>query len=346
MSPEIPATTEQEKPLVWVDEARLKEVALTVLDAYYSHQSLFNPEILGKVIRAPEEPFVRLIKEYGQDINNGDYPLHALFFLTMTLFADNSTNQLNRVAKPQSFRKYAWLFDPYIVSRQTNENIIKSATDYIGASYNKSALPEWRHNAEVIAVNYCGSLRDFFAECDNKAPEILRILTDKKQKKEGFRRFGPKLASLFLLWTVEYHLAELEGIEKIGIPVDFQVVRLAVQTGALKIPDYPVHKGIVTDALIPAFTRLAHTINREEGIWPQDLSKALWFVGHHCCNKHEHSLCPLQGMCDRLISRSPMDDRGLIDPTDVGRFLNRRDVVSKRKREKQIQAGQKILPLF
>ena len=340
MSPEFPLINNHERSQVSVDEERLKEVALTVLNAFQNHSDLFDPKIWGTEITPPEGPFVRLVKEYGKEIGDDRYPLHAMFFLCMTMFADNSTSQLNRVAKVSSFRNHTWLFQPEEVVKRSQEEVVATAKDYIKTSFNGEALPEWRHNAQVIIDQYSGDLRNFFLTYGNNAPEILAALDDPKQKKDGLRRFGPKLGSLFLLWVDEYGLASLNNIDRIGIPVDFQVMRLAIQTGALKIPDTPIHKAYVTDQLIPSFSRLAIEISQEKGIPPQTLSKALWFVGHHCCNKYEHEFCPLKEMCTKMISRSPLDSDGLIDPKDVGRNITRLDAAAKRKREKQIKAGQ------
>lgn len=317
-----------------LDRALLEKLVVQAVEARENKEGIFAQTIIP-----PEEDFIKLAREHGEK-----FALHALFFLSTTIFADNSTTLLRRVSIPESFEAFAWLFDPVKVVSQP-EKVEAAAKQYIKPGYNENALFEWEHNARVILGKYEGDLRNFFAEHNYDAPSILKALVGPKRKAgyEGFRRFGQKIGSLFLLWADVYHLAELKRIEEIGIPVDFQVIRLAIQTDAVKLPFGEVHKHHLVSKLVPVFKEICKEISEEREIHPDFISKSLWYIGHLCCNKYEHSSCPLEGMCKRLISRKLLDQKGVIVPEDVGRHETRETIRAKKRREEQIAAGQKTL---
>lgn len=307
---------------VILDKVRLKEVVICAVDAYREGRGVFARRIIP-----PEEPFIRLARVYGREVYEGEegedrFARDALFLLMTTLYADNSTSQLRRVSNPESFRRFAWLFMPAEVIKRPKEEVVAAAKEYIRPGYNVMALPLWQHNARVIKEKYKGDLINFFAEHDFDAPEILEVLMGPARKTdyEGFHRFGQKLGSLLLLWIDAYELAKLERIYEIGIPVDFQVTRLAVQTEALRLPHGAVHKHHVVNTLVNSLKGICQELAEERDISPDFISKALWNIGHLCCNSYDHGSCPLRRMCTSLISRTPLDRLGLIDPRDVGRF--------------------------
>lgn len=307
---------------VILDEIRLRKVVIYAVDAYQGRKDIFAREVVP-----PEEPFMKLARAYGREVYGGQegadrFARDALLLLMTTLYADNSTFQLRRVSNPESFKKFAWLFMPAEVIKRSKEEVVAAAKEYIRPGYNVMALPLWQHNARVIKEKYKGDLINFFAEHDFDAPEILKALIGPARKTdyEGFHRFGQKLGSLFLLWIDAYDLARLERIYEIGIPVDFQVTRLAVQTEALRLPHGAVHKHHVVNTVANSLKRICQESAKERNISPDFISKALWNIGHLCCNSYDHGSCPLRGICTSLISRTPLDKLGLIDPRDVGRF--------------------------
>jgi len=327
---------------ITIDRVRLEEVVVRAIEARKNKEGIFAQKIIP-----PEEDFIKLTREYGEREygERGEvFALHALFLLSTTIFADNSTSLLRRVSQPESFEGFAWLFDPEKVVSQP-ERVEEAAKQYIEPGYNVNALPKWEHNARVILEQYKGDLRNFFAENNYDAPSVLEALVGPRKKigYEGFHRFGQKIGSLFLLWADAYQLVELERIEEIGIPVDFQVIRLAVQTDAVKLPLGEVYKHHLLEKLIPDLRKICTKISKERGIHPDFISKSLWYIGHLGCNKYEHSSCPLGEMCQRLISRRPLDKRGVIVPEDVGRYETRETLRAKKRRAEQIAAGQKTL---
>ena len=328
---------------VVINPARIEAVILRSVEAYQSGKDIFSQEVIP-----PERAFIQAAKKYEQEESSEDFALNSLFFLMMNLFADNSTAQLRRVSRPSFFQRYAWLFKPEEVIKRPKEEILTAASEYLAPGLNKTALDGWQHNAQVLVERYQGSIRSFFAEHNGDAPTILEALMGPKRKNNypGLRRFGQKLGSLFLIWVHEYKLAELKKISDLGIPVDFQVVRIMVQTGGVDLPEGVVHKHHVVNKLVPALTSVCRKIEQERGISPAIVSKSLWFIGHLCCNNYEHQACPINQMCSRLISRGPLDEKGLVDPSDVGRFKTRRAVLAEKRRRRQIVAGQKELSLF
>lgn len=318
---------EKRSPKFAVDPDKILLVIQTALEGKANKVGIF-----AQPIEPPEVSLVEIAKRYEIRNNIENFALHTFFFLLPTLIADNSTRQLARVTRPTLFYPHAWLFRPEIVTKKSDTQVREAAQDLTGAGHNQRALEKWRHNASVLYEHYESNLKNFFEENLNHAPSILEKLKGPKVKVgwEGFHRFGEKTGRLFLMWAKHYGLAELEDIEDIGIPVDFQVTRLMVQTGGLLL-DEPIHKHWVQDRTLTPFFR---TFCKNHGLSSLEVSETLWLIGNRCCNNYRHDLCPLHNLCTKLISREPLNTRGFINPTDVGRWKTRREVWAQKKGEK------------
>lgn len=345
----VERSPEQKRPIV--KEDRIVAMMRRAIEARQKKEGIFAEEIIP-----PEKPFIDQAKAYGEKIGDQTFALHAVFFITTIVFADNSTRQFRHITstenspfqsgffpKPDRFSQYAWLFKPERVIKTPEEIFEKEVREFTRPWYNAIALRRWQHNARVLLDRYDGDLRNFFDDHDYDAPKIFDALKGPKRKTgwQGFHRFGEKLGRLFLQWVGQYELAQLEHLDEIGIPVDFQIARLIIQTGGIKL-DKPTHKHWVQDGtLVPLLPQLLKEIDEK----PSFISETLWLIGSRCCNEYQHNLCPLAEMCDRLISRAPLDQDGLFDPQDVGRWETKKTVTAKKKREKQLAAGQKELPI-
>lgn len=347
-----------EKPTVIVDESRIVAMIQLALQGRKNHEGIFSQEI-----EPPEKELIDLFKKHETQSGQKNFALHALFFFITTLYADNSTRQLNGASDrfdnseiPYLFEHpelaanidYSWLFDPYELASREQSQVVATARDLVRPGHNKEAVNKWQHNAQVLVDKYDGQLTNYFAEHDNIAPTILENLVGPKRKQgyEGFHRFGLKIGRLFLQWVGQYQLAEVKEIENIGIPVDFQVARLIIQTGGVQI-EGTVHKHWVLDKqLNPLFADLCSRNNLPS--WY--VSETLWLIGNRCCNNYYHHLCPLESVCDRMIARNPMDIEGKFDTRDIGRWKTTQQIKSQRKdtkaeqeRMKMVQRGQQVM---
>lgn len=113
-----------------IDRDRIKEVIALALDAREKGEGLFQ-----NVPIPPEIAFINEARIIGQTIGSEVYPLHAVFFLTTTLFADNSVRQLKLAARSIEFRKHAWIFRPEIVVERPGSEVEKAANDLIRPGY-------------------------------------------------------------------------------------------------------------------------------------------------------------------------------------------------------------------
>lgn len=307
---------------VHFDEERIALVIHQITQARDQKTGLFRWDI-----KPPEEAFVNLCKE------NLVFPLNALFLLTTTVYADNSARQFTRICEPASFRKYKWLFDVKKVSRRTNSSVIDAGMAYLTPGYNGRALSYWKHNASLIQDQFGGDLNEFFRILGYDAPTILSVLAQPKDKAsyDGFRGYGPKLSRLFLLWADYYKLTfkPLKRINEIGIPIDFQVARLLIQTSGINL-SRETHKHWVQN---PNLQEILVDAIEKDGHSPLYVSEGLWFTGSICCNSRLHTICLLASECTSLISREPYDRRGSFNPKDVGRNIHSRPANKSKNQE-------------
>jgi hypothetical protein len=303
---------------VEIDRERARMVVETSLTAREQRQLLF-----AELDEPPEKRFIELITEQGTKLGDERFPLNALFFTTSLIFAQDTTRFFKRISDAELLDRYAWIFQPEIVVAEDamEKDIVSICQEYLKpAGYSRSALDQWVHNSTVLKEEYDGDLRSFFRSNADDAIEVVRALEvfprAKTHEKDGLRRFGPKLSRLFIQWVSQYKLYDLKNTDKIGLPVDFQVARIFVQTGALPLKKpLQTHK-VTHKILLPSLTEMCE----ENGWKPQQVSETLWLIGSRCCSKKRHDLCPVSDMCDKLISRKPYDRAGMFDPKDVGRF--------------------------
>jgi hypothetical protein len=312
-----------------VDEDRALVVVKKAMKAYESEQGLY-----GKLSH-PERPFIDLVSTYGQDVTDPNYSLNSLFFFTTVVFGDNTSRLLARAANPEKFEPNSYMFMPEVTAfdyidedadeeklleRKLEHDLVGDAQEWLKLSYNVKSIPLWPKNAHVLVDQYRNDLNNFFEENNFHAPTVLKNLVgpENKKKWKRFHRFGPKVGRLFMIWADQYALPgkKFSDMNQIGIPVDFQVARVMIQTGVLNLGK-PTHQNIVLEkTLVPFFEYFCPKYGYEG--WK--VSAALWNVGHLGCNKERHDICPVNGQCFNLISRAPYDKSGLFDPRDKGRF--------------------------
>lgn len=283
------------------------EVVRIISKAYDDKTHLFaNPKV-----SPPEERAFPLFIDYGKYRGLPDYGLNAVFFIANNLYADNTSKQLKRVSKPQVLEKHEWLLDPNKVANSDPDQVVYGVLDFVQpARYNRVRTAQnWLHNANVLAKYYGGSVNNFFAAHDFDAEKILPILQGPEKKKDWhlFKGFGSKTVRLTLQYIGQYNLAPLKNLDRIGVPVDFLIARIMIQTGALNLVEGEAHKKWVLDrTLVPLFIKMCI----DHRIPPQKVSEALWLLGHFGCNLLNHDQCPVAHLCTTLIPRDPIDEDG------------------------------------
>lgn len=301
---------------VRVNEGRIVEVIYTALKAREQKQGIFEN------LNPPEKDYMELIKVHGKEINRPEFALNCMFFTTSMVFGDSSTAFFNRITDKDKLKKFQWIFNPEEVFKRSPSFVIENCADFFRpGGYHKIALNDWSHNHSILRENYKGDLVNYFIANENNAINIVKSLMvkvgAKAKDKPEFRRFGDKLSRLFIQWVDQYDFYNLENVNKIGIPVDFQVARIMIQTGGLDLSESIRKENIQNDILTPLFIELLADI---EEVNPGIVSETLYWIGVQGCNRGRHNLCPLEDLCSSLISREPYDSKGFFNPTDNGRF--------------------------
>lgn len=301
---------------ITVNRPRMVEVIKTSLDAREKNIGIFS-----EIKTAPEENYIELIKKHAVKTGDNQFALNALFFTTSMVHGDNTELLFKRIADANLIEKYDWIFKPQeVLSRGQGETVNACFEFFRPGGYNSAAFDQWTHNCSVLLNKYQGDLENFFKANNNDASKIIDSLVVKPRAKTyekiEFRRFGPKLSRLFMQWVNQYDFYQLDNVSKNGIPVDFQVCRVMIQTNAIDLKNPCSTHDVSVRTVLPALTEIFDAENLD----PRLVSEAIWYIGSRCCNKGRHDLCPISDMCTSLISRKPYDDNGKFDPTDTGRF--------------------------
>lgn len=302
---------------LYVDRNRIEEVISRVLRAKEQKQFIF-----AENITAPEQPFIELMVKIGNEIGKDSFAVNALFLTTSFCYMERTKHFFRRVIDQDKLRNYAWFFIPEEVIKQRPKLIEKLCYQIFGPlSLNKQAVCGWFSNCKLLVEKYDGDVRNFFQEHGDDAIKIVKELYVRNraktiEKKGKFIRYGPKLAHLAIQWITQYGLYELKNIKIGGLPVDFQLGRVMIQTKGIII-DSPINAdSIVYKTLLPILPEIC----KKNGWDPRQVSAALWDLGSNCCSYRKHNQCPVENLCTSLISVVPYKTNGVFDPTDNGRY--------------------------
>lgn len=301
-----------------VDEDRTRLVIETLLKAREDRSLIFSEQY-----SYPETGFVTMLQEHAKESGDETIVLNALFMVTSLVFGQDTTVFFDRITNRALFESNSWVFRPReVVERaKQGEDIEGACMTYLQpAGYSRAAVGQWVHNSRVILEKFGGDIRNFFRVNDDDAEKVVTGLfvkpRAKTNQKEGLRRFGPKLAILFVQWVNQYGLYPLKNADKIGLPIDFQVSRVLIQTEGLPLKQPEQVHLVANKTLQPLLIKLC-----EENGWdPRVVSETLWRIGSEGCRRRLHDQCPVSDLCTHMISRTPYDKVGKFDPTDVGRF--------------------------
>lgn len=155
----------------------------------------------------------------------------------------------------------------------------------------------------MLVNNYGINLTNFFKSHHNYAPDISKaiyVAPRAKSYRKEFHRLGPKLTNLFLQWVERYDLYDLKDFDKVGLPVDYQIMRIALQTGIVELTDSVNAHNFSFNILSPIIMSLCE----KNGWKPRAVSEALWSIGSMKCSKESNtpdSTCPLREDCKGVI---------------------------------------------
>lgn len=297
-----------EKYNVKVDYGRAKEIVKIALEDYSSNKTgnFYNG------IEQPEDQFIQLLRGKGE---SEESVMNALFLLTSMTFSGDTNVLFAGLLDEEKYDSNRWIFNPISVSQSDEEKVLTTVDNYVRPQgYQGNALIGWYHNC-IELMKYGGSIRNFFESKDFDSLKIVDSLfvnPRAKRKEKEFWRFGPKLSILLIQWMDRYGLCpELKNADNIGIPVDFEICRFAIQTGIVDI-DYEVSAhNLSYNILLPMFIKLCV----ETGWKPRAVSEALWTIGSKGCSnekpakKEKNSVCPVRNFCSGVYSK-PRDNRG------------------------------------
>ena len=303
---------------VEINAERTVLIVNKVLGALEQQQGFFSEGVFR-----PEELFIELAKDYGRKTGKSEFAPNAVFLKTAFVFGDDTGKLFSRITDPNRLAEYSWIFNPSEALVWDDGKIMAGCASFFRpAGYNRRVVQEWSYNIRILGERYGSDIRNFLDELGGDAERVVQALTvrpraktEEKRKKGVFTRYGPKLSALVVQWMNQYGLYEFQGTNGGGLPVDFQVARVLVQTGGvtLKQPEN-VHQ--VTTAV----NKVLGQVTYENGWDTRRVSEVLWNVGNQGCNKKRHNDCPLEQECDRLISRKSYDKDGKFDPKDTGRW--------------------------
>lgn len=282
-------------------------------------------EVVGRIIRErdnpvssiyrektllPEAEFVARVESLGEENGDGALAITAVFLATMFDLGGRSRTLFKRIADPERMKEYQWLFDPCKVVKAGEKMTEQACRDYFGpGGYNiYQSAPQYHHNCLFLVQRYGSDIRNFFGAFGDDAGRIEKELVVKPRArgKEGFRRYGPKVAPLAIERMAQWNLYPLKGVELIDVPVDIHKARILIRTWSLILKGGEVNAHWVTKAARENLRVLCE----EKGWSPNNVSEAMYVLGSTLCTYGRHEECPIKDWCKIRKASNLFDGKG------------------------------------
>jgi hypothetical protein len=278
-----------------INEERARDAVLACLVARENREGIFKRDLI-----IPEANFISRLRDMAVRIGDPRLPLNALFCVLPCVFAQKTTGFFKQIEKPEVLEQAYWLFQPERVVQAINAGV-NVEQEYLNffhrGKFYRKAVAGITYNSQVLAHGYDSDIRSFFEKHKNDAVQIVKALEIRNRARTGEKemlRYGPKLSRFLIQLVSQYKMADLTNSDKIGLPVDMQLARFLIQTGAVSIDGSANAFQVVSNTVQPLLMALC-----EQNMWnPQQVSETIWLVGSNCCTYKKHELCPAKDLCD------------------------------------------------
>jgi endonuclease III len=263
-----------------IDRTRAREVLIRLNSAFSHREGILSD--LGDLVENQIPT--------GVQVGSED---HARF-LFYTVFNDHGmkSTRLYKRAK-DLFLEKPEVFEPlYVTNKYSNErehDLEEEITKSLGVRYPRQAAKSWYANSQRILNQYDGQVRKLFQH-SNDARSLLNAIT-------VFRGYGPKTGGMLLRAIVGLGFTELNGLDRVLVPVDIHDSRIAFYTQILSIDANDELESIdFYDFAKQVQEILLETSNDLEVPW-LNADRALWIIGSKGCVKRRCHECPLSDLC-------------------------------------------------
>ena len=259
--------------IVKAERERAAKIARILVEDFKSRRKIFKKYPLNKTLFFPktDERSLALFTIYTISI---DYGMRAeiLFKKLKNLFERNNK-----------------FFNPtFLLSKFDRKSLGRFFEKELGLRFPNRAAERWLNLSKILIERYEGDVRKIFESRD-----ALRIFEELK----NIKGFGPKLSSLFIKFAVSLNFTRnLKNLEKVPIPVDVHLAKLAFRLGIIKGKEKDYQK------FIPEIIEIWSKAARNAKVSWLDLNDALWILGAYGCKKKLCEICSVKKFC--LISKS------------------------------------------
>jgi len=259
---------------------RAREIFPLLVDAYHQKKGIFQYEGLF-----PELPIPKEIAWGGREHFN------YWFFVTM---ADHSVRSMSHYREARklyskiSQGEFPNIFQPEIAVALESERLKKALAAMCRGANNHPE--EFKFNADRLLQQYGGNAQNVVDVSD---------IREAKERLQEFKRFGPGISGLYLLFLVKHNLVSYANEHLLEVKIDHHDVRGLHALGVLSLPE-----GEISDEEIihPIASFLRDTCNELE-LRVIDLDSALWGLGVHGCGRRDEmwcqSVCVMYDLCNR-----------------------------------------------
>lgn len=247
-------------------EEKAKRIAKILVDSLKRRKGIFKEININKLNLFPKttKKLLALFTLYTISI---DYATRAeiLFKKLKNLFNSNKD-----------------FFNPNFLLTLKQNEIARILREKVGIRFPNEAAKKWLEISRVLTEKYQSDARKIF-ENTNNALEVF-------QRVREIKGFGPKLAGIFLKFMIDFGFGKnLKNIEKIPMPVDVHLARLAFKFGLINKKDYK--------NFIPQISEIWSNAARNANVSWLELNDALWILGAYGCKNKKCKICPVKNFC-------------------------------------------------
>ncbi len=171
-------------------------------------------------------------------------------------------------------------FSPEFLRKAPESRVVEKMKE-LKMRFPAQAAKRWKLNSAALG------------RMDDRIESVFEGTTNEVLEKiAAFHGFGPKLSRLLLRAVVDEGVIPApEGFEKMELPTDVHVTKIAIRSGLIggRLDNY--------QKSVPEARKKWTEVAEMLGVMPADLDRALWVLGAEWCSKKRCSHCPLREFC-------------------------------------------------
>lgn len=191
----------------------LRELAIQVYDDYTAERGPFT---------SYELPEYEVIYDIPQGRERANF-ITLVVSINLAVETSGENGLWQRALDLYQSDEYDWIFDPETVGKTSVVDLHTEVFKKVGWRAD-NAPAFWKNNAQTIAEEFDGDVRNLLSQCDYDATKIENFIQE--EHPEWFPSLKGAKVSVLWLRLIDEEIHSLDSLDEINIPADRNILRV------------------------------------------------------------------------------------------------------------------------